>query len=160
MYVVGSIVGLHGLKGELKVKADTNFDRFQVGTTLYLEEDTAMKAVVVTSHRIHKGLDLITLNDQYDINQVSHLVGKTLYTVHQREDLDDGEYYYEDLIGKTIITEQGETIGVVWDIRELPHGILLEVMVHDKNVMIPFVDEFIKEVRDDAIIIHVIEGLL
>lgn len=160
MYIVGSIVGLHGLKGELKVKADTDFDRFKVGTTLYLEEGTSMKPVQITSHRSHKGLDLITLDGQYDINLVSHLVGATLYTPHQNKDLNDGEYYYEELIGKTIITEQGDAIGVVHDIRELPHGILLEVMVHEKNVLIPFVKEFIKEVNDDTIIIHVIEGLL
>ena len=29
MYLVGKIVGTHGIKGELKVKSDTSFDRFK-----------------------------------------------------------------------------------------------------------------------------------
>ena len=35
MYLVGKIVGTHGIKGELKVKSDTSFDRFKKGSKLY-----------------------------------------------------------------------------------------------------------------------------
>ena len=37
--IVGKIVNTHGIKGELKVKASTDFieERFQKGATLYLE---------------------------------------------------------------------------------------------------------------------------
>ena len=39
MYLVGKIIGTHGIKGELKVKSDTSFDRFKVGNVLYVEKD-------------------------------------------------------------------------------------------------------------------------
>ena len=38
MYLVGKIVGTHGIKGELKVKSDTSFDRFKKGSKLYIEK--------------------------------------------------------------------------------------------------------------------------
>lgn len=34
MYLVGKIVSTHGIKGEVKVRADTSFDRFIPGNTL------------------------------------------------------------------------------------------------------------------------------
>ena len=34
MYLVGKIVGTHGIKGELKVKSDTSFNRFEKGSKL------------------------------------------------------------------------------------------------------------------------------
>ena len=39
MYLVGKIVGTHGIKGELKVKSDTSFDRFKKGNKLYIEKE-------------------------------------------------------------------------------------------------------------------------
>ena len=38
MYLVGKIVGTHGIKGELKVKSDTSFNRFEKGNKLYIEK--------------------------------------------------------------------------------------------------------------------------
>ena len=70
MYLVGKIIGTHGIKGELKVKSDTSFDRFSVGNVLYIKlDDHDYKKIVINSHRIHQGCDLITFN-----NMLSRLV--------------------------------------------------------------------------------------
>ncbi|MFA6889398.1 MAG: ribosome maturation factor RimM [Bacilli bacterium] len=160
MFIVGKIVGVHGLKGELKVKADTDFNRFDVGKTLYICDHDQYQPMKVTSHRPHKGLELITFNGCYDINLVLELVGKDIYTLHEDDELADGQFYYEYLIDKRVESDEGVFLGLVSNLREVPQGVLLEINHNGKMVLIPFVDEFIKEVTDEVIIVHLIEGLL
>lgn len=160
MYLVGKILATHGIKGEVKVKSETDFDRFRVGNTLYLQKEDKMIPIEINSHRVHQGLDLITFNNLKDINLVLDYVGCYIYTEHNRQELKDNEYYVEELIGLKAISTEGEEIGIVEDVREVPQGYLLEVRHKGKIVLIPFVDEFIKEITASEIKIAVIEGLL
>lgn len=154
-YLVGSIVNTHGIKGEVKVKSETNLDRFEKGNTLYLKKNGKYIVITIDSHRVHKGMDLITFNGITNINDVLDYKGCNLYVKHD----DDDTIYYEDLIGKNIIVD-GKTIGKVSDIREVPQGIILECEISGKIKFVPYVDEFIKEVNNEGIIVTPIEGLL
>lgn len=160
MYIIGKIVGVHGIKGELKVKSDTDFDRFKIGNPVYLKKGEDYQKMEVTSHRTHKGLELITLDGLNDINAILEFVGQDLYTPHGLDELNDNEFYYEDLIGKLAITEDGTALGVVRDLREVPQGIILEIDYNGRIGLIPFVDEFVLDVKEDTIIVRLIEGLL
>ena len=155
-YLVGKIVNTHGIKGEVKVKSETNMDRFNKGNKLFLKKGNDYLEIVIDSHRVHKGMDLICFNGITDINKVLDYKGCNLYIKHE-EDTD--KIYYEDLIGKKIIVD-GKVLGIVTDIREVPQGIILECKIDDKIKLIPYVDAFIKEVSNEAIIVTPIEGLL
>jgi 16S rRNA processing protein RimM len=68
---------------------------------------------------------------------------------------------YEDLIGKKVCTDQGEDVGVVTSLVEVPQGHLIDVKkTNGKHVLIPFVSVFVDEIDDEKIIIKPIEGLL
>ena len=79
--IVGKIVNTHGIKGELKVKASTDFieERFQKGATLYLEYQGQTIEMTVASHRFHKGHVLVTFENHRDINLVEKYKGCLLY---------------------------------------------------------------------------------
>ena len=154
-YLVGTIVNTHGIKGEVKVKSETNLDRFEKGNKLYLKKGNDYLLITIDSHRFHKGMDLISFNGLTNINDVLDYKGCKLYVTHEEDD----KVYYEDLIGKDIVVD-GKAIGKVSDLREVPQGIILECLVGDKTKFIPYVDEFIKEVNDSSIIVTPIEGLL
>lgn len=159
MYLVGRIVGTHGIKGELKVKSDTSFDRFKKGNILYIEKE---EKIVINSSRVHKGMHLITINGYTNINDVLGYVNKDIYVPHDRSELNDGEFYYEDIIGLNCYNSKGELIGSVCDLQEVPQGLLLEVKTDKKTILIPFVDEFVTNIdlEDKKIQIQEIEGLL
>ena len=159
MYLVGKIVGTHGIKGELKVKSDTSFDRFKKGNKLYIEKE---EEIIVNSHRQHKGMELITINNLTNINDVLCYVGKDLYVPHNREELEDGEFYYEDLIGLDCYDSKNNLIGSIIDLQEVPQGLILEIKSKSKTILVPFVDEFIKEIdlENNKLSINEIEGLL
>lgn len=159
MYLVGKIVGTHGIKGELKVKSDTSFDRFKKGNVLYIEKE---EKIVINSSRVHKGMHLITINGLTNINDVLCYVNKDIYVPHDRSELEEGEFYYEDIIGLDCYNSKGELIGPVKDLQEVPQGLILEIQTKNKTILIPFVDEFVVEVdlEKKKIQIQEIEGLL
>lgn len=159
MYLVGRIIGTHGIKGEIKIKSETNFDRFIVGNTLYLKHEQQYLPIVIASHRTHKNIDLIGLEGYHNINQVLPFIGLDIFTKHE-DDLAENEFYYESLIGLPVIDESQFLLGVVEDIIEVPQGFILKVENEKKSFMVPFVDAFIKEITKDYIKIQVIEGLL
>ena len=162
MYYVGEILSTHGIKGELKVKSDSSFDRFKEGNILYADIKGEYKKITINSHRKHNEFELITFNDFTNINQVLDYVGCKIYIKEHDRAKDKIDVYYEDLINSKIYDEENKIIGEVNDIIELPKGILLEVFNGDKKALIPYVDEFVKEVnvKEKKIIIHLIEGLI
>lgn len=159
MYLVGKIVGTHGIKGELKVKSDTSFDRFKKGSKLYIDKK---EEIIINTHRQHKGMELITINNLNNINDVLCYVGKEIYVPHDRDELDEGEFYYEDLIGLECYDSKNNLIGTIIDLQEVPQGIILEIKGEKKNILIPFVDEFVRDINleENKIMINEIEGLL
>lgn len=163
MYLVGKIIGTHGIKGELKVKSDTSFDRFSVGNVLYIKlDDHDYKRIVINSHRIHQGCDLITFNNMFDINLVEGFVGKEVYVKEHNRENDKAKVYYEDLIGCKAINEEGIELGEVNDLIEVPNGVLLEIINGKKRALVPYVKELVPivDIENKVVTIHEIEGLI
>ena len=163
MYLVGKIIGTHGIKGELKVKSDTSFDRFGVGNVLYIKlDDHNYKRIVINTHRIHQGCDLITFNNMFDINLVEGFVGKEVYVKEHNREKDKAKVYYEDLIGCKAINEEGIELGEVKDLIEVPNGVLLEIINGKKRALVPYVKELVPivDIENRVVTIHEIEGLI
>jgi len=65
----------------------------------------------------------------------------------QAAPLGEGEFYIEDLKGLPVITEEGETLGVIIDVIEGGGGDLVEIaLAGGEKKLIPFRKEFFKEV--------------
>ncbi len=162
MFLVGTIVSTHGIKGEVKVKSDTSFERFKVNATLYLKKDNKEIPIIINSHRVHNGLDLITFNNLNDINDVLPYINCSLYALHNNDELEDGEFYYEDIIGLIAYDQENNLIGEIVDLREVPQGLILEINYKNKIVLVPFVDEYVMniDIENKKIMIMVIEGLI
>ena len=169
--LVGKIIGTFGIKGELKVISETSFadSRFKKGSKLLMLYNNKYVEVIINSHRVHKKMDLISFKQvgsqslNNDINEVEKYVGCSLYINHEDlDELEDDEYYYDDLIGLIAYSEDDQLIGEVVDLRELPRGILLEIKTEKKTALVPFVDDFVVDVDLDnnKIVIKAIEGLL
>ena len=162
--VVGKIITTHGIKGEVKIKVETDdLSRFEKGNKLYLgtDEKNIKQEIMIDNVRYQKNMILLSFNNIQNINDVLEYVGLNLYV-----DIDevrvDGEIYYDDLIDCDCFVGD-EKIGVVTDVMEVPQGEILRIKLNSgKKVLVPYVDEFIESVDIDKkeIIINPIEGLL
>ena len=160
LVLVGKIIGVFGIKGELKVYSESDFieTRFKKGAKLILKNKKTSKEVTVSSMRIHKKTILITIDNLFDINKVEEYVGYEIYANKEDDiELDEDEYYLDDLVGLDVYDENDEFVGVLNDFIEVPQGYIMEIKNKGKKVLIPFVDEHIIDIEEDKIIVKVLE---
>ncbi len=164
---VGKIVTTHGIKGEVKISITTDtLSRFNVGNKLFIKKGNEYIEIIIDSFRMHKNMALITFNGFKNINDVLPYVGLLLYIDRDSlNDLNEGQYYYDDLIGLDVYdkTIENGKIGEIVDVIEVPQGEILRIKLNNgKKSLVPFVDEFILDVdiENNLIIISSVEGLL
>jgi 16S rRNA processing protein RimM len=160
---VGIIVNTHGLKGTLKVKSDSDFkeSRFRVGNKLFIGYQNTYVPVTVKRYQSKKGLEYIDFEEFTHINDCEKYKRCELFIRKEdRDELQEGEYYFDELIGMTVILDNQK--GTVKDVRDMPQGAILEVALATKTILIPFHKEFIQDVdREKGVItISMWEGLL
>ena len=110
---VAEIVTTHGVRGNLKVKSLSDYDkRFENGAKLLIGDEE----VTVESSFDQKGLKVIKFEEYDDINDVLKFVGKDI-TIEDSDlgKLDDDEYYVFSLIGLDV-KSQGQTVGKIADV--------------------------------------------
>lgn len=150
---IGKIIGTFGIKGELKVFSESDFidQRFKKGNELILKSNKSELTVKISSFRIHKNNVLITINNLFNINDVEKYINYDIYTIQELE-LDEDDYYIDDLIGLDVYNEQNILIGKVIDVISIPSNDILEVETKDKKILIPFINDYIIEINDKIII--------
>ncbi len=74
----------------------------------------------------------------------------------------EGEVYLHELEGFAVRGEDGTAYGLVSGLLELPTGITLEVQGPKREFLLPFIKEFVREVRREERLLVVVlpEGLL
>lgn len=155
---IGKLVNTHGIKGEVRILSNFRHkDKvFIKGFKFYVGKDK--KEYVVETYRKHKNFDMVVFKDNYDINLIEHLKGSFVYINKDELKLDKNKFLSVDLIGFDAIIND-KTIGVIKDVLDTPAN---EVLVLDNNIMIPYVDAFIKEIdiKNKKVSVYEVKGLL
>lgn len=166
MFIIGEIVNTHGVKGEVRIKQITDFtERFDVGATVYLKNKTNdYIPLTVATSRLHKNLLLVRFDEYTTLDEVENLKGYSLYIKEsQLTELDEGEFYYHEIIGCTVYSTEGELIGVVESILAPGANDVWVVQTDDgKEHLIPYIADVVKQVdvQNKRITIEIMEGLL
>lgn len=162
MYHIGKITNTHGIKGEVKIYNLSDFNRFFVGSHVYVVADNQKIEFVIENVRKQKNVLIVKFKDYDNINDVLSYKGLNLYIDQlEDDDLEEKEYHYQDLIGKAVYTSQNQYVGLVTDLIEVPQGHLLQIAGEiKKNILIPFREEFVGQISEDKIIIFPIEGMI
>ena len=155
---IGKLVNTHGIKGEVRILSNFRHkDKvFIKNMKFYIGRDK--KEYIVETYRKHKNFDMVVFKDNYDINLIEHLKGSLVYINKDDLILDKNTYLSFDLINFDVIIDDN-FIGKIIDVIDTPAN---EVLVLDNNVMIPYVNEFIKEVdiENKKVIVNNMKGLL
>lgn len=160
----------HGIRGDLKVLSKTDFahQRFAAGSKLWMfhEESGQSQEITIESSREQKGMYIIKLKGYNNINDVEKFKGWVIkVSAEEQGSLDDGEYFYHEIIGCEVVTEEDELLGVVSEILspgandvwvvEQPQG-------KGKPILLPVIDPVVLKVdtANKRITVHLIEGLV
>lgn len=112
---IGTIVKAQGIKGELKIVgalvSDAVFKNVKTVTI-------ANKEYSVNRFRTdHKALYLL-LAEVTDRNTAEELRGKSVYCEKSEILLPNDRYFVDDLIGCSVVLEDGKTVGVISDLLQ------------------------------------------
>ena len=163
---VGQVVRTIGLKGEVKIYPSTHFrdTRFKKGSRVFLLNDNneIERELTIKSHRVNGNCDNLIFEEISSIEEAEKINKKYLFVEKNREILGKNEFFYSDLVGMKVDFDNGNEIGVVKAIEEYNSYVTLRVKTNGKDVLVPFVEAFIKSVslEEKQIIVKFIEGLL
>lgn len=136
---IGQIVNSYGLKGQLKVSVTSSRaeERFKPESKIMIEN----KEYTITSMmRKNDKIYIISLEGFDDINNIESFIGKEILADVKPL---DGSYFYDDLVGATIIGKDGEILGQVETVTKMPAS---DYLVFN-NHYIPFKEDiFISKV--------------
>jgi 16S rRNA processing protein RimM len=157
---VGRIVGLWGLRGDLKVESLTDFpQRFAAGGSVWL----AGVVHVIERCRWQRGRAILKL---VGVDSVTAAEALRHCLLEVPEDdlrpLGEGEYYHFQILGLEVRTTAGEVLGRVEQIISTGSNDVFVVRGPRGEVLIPAVDDVVKSVDLAAgrIEVEVVEGLL
>lgn len=160
-WTIGDVVAIFGLRGEMKVRFQTDFpERFQSLRRVCLRKpDGAAEMFKVSGCRFHKGCALLKI-DGIDDATAAELWRGALVQVRRADamPLDDDSYYVTDLKGVMVETVQGRVLGPVDDVLQYPAQDLLRI----GDALVPMVRGIVLEVDMAArrIVIDPPEGML
>ena len=144
---VGHILGAQGLKGWVRVFSNTSpRDNIVHYSPWFIEQGDELKAVSVSGRS--QGKNVVAQLDGCDNRSSAEaLTGcRILINPSQLPDLQDGDYYWSDLIGLQVESLQGEPLGMVGSMLETGADDVM-VLNGDRERLIPFVmGEIVHEV--------------
>lgn len=162
---VAKIANTHGLKGELKLLASTDFpeERFKVGNDVFLETEGTYVPLTVSSYRKHKQFVMVTFKGMHHINDVEKYKGMKLFVQPEvLQELGENEYYYREIIGCDVY-DGDEKIGVVSEILETGANDVWTIKrPGKKDVLIPYIEQVVAsiDVQEKRIQITPLPGLI
>jgi len=168
LFNVGKLVNTHGIRGEVKVVSQTDFPevRFAEGSRLILvdPEKHVQVPVTVESARLHKNMYIVKLKEYDNINDVEKYKGWMLKVSEEHLiDLDEDEYYYHEIIGCRVITDEGKELGTITEILTPgANDVWVVKRPGGKQALLPVIDEVILkvDVPEKTVHVHIMEGLL
>jgi len=118
MIRVGQVTGAYGLEGAVKVTPLTDFDdRFDPGALLVLD---GAAHEVEWSRESQPGL-VVKLHGIENRTVAELFRGRYLEVPDDAmRTLEDGRFYYRQVIGLEVVTESGDRIGVIEEVLERP----------------------------------------
>ncbi|KAA6453602.1 ribosome maturation factor RimM [Bacillus swezeyi] len=165
---VGKIVNTHGVKGEVRVISKTDFpeERYKPGNTLYLfmEGNEEPVQATVSTYRLHKQFHLLQFEEVPTLTEAEKLKNALIKVPEdQLSQLAEDEYYFHEIIGCDVFTENGDLIGKVKEILTPgANDVWVVARPGKKDALIPYIDAVVKDIsiEDKTIKIHIMEGLL
>lgn len=163
--LIGQIVNVHGIKGEVKIYPYTD-DVDSLAKKLkkvYLDE--AMTKSYKSTCRIQKGMLLVKLSEIDTVEKAESLRKKYVYiSEDDLDELEEDNYYVKDLLGSDIIDiTTNESIGKLDYVFNTGANDVYEITKSDNTkIYLPAIKQVIKKVdiKSKKIYVEIMEGLI
>lgn len=151
---IGKIIGTHGLNGEVKFKVYANYDVIDVDESYMAFNSSRRRSLLLKVVGIKSSGDKLILKfDGFDsIEDARKLKDFELFlNLKELPALEDGEYYFYQILNSMVYDEQDNLIGKVFDIIETGTANVISVFPEgsdveedrDKEKLIPLIGDYL-----------------
>jgi 16S rRNA processing protein RimM len=164
---IGKLKKTYGLQGDLKCFIEDRFwEDLLEADVLFVE--IKGQQIPFFIEEIKEGVDVLLKFEEVDKPEAAAaLSGKNLYMrLSDLSSTAEGGLSFEDrlpsLVGFMIMSEQGQEIGPIKELIDMPMQVLALVDKNGEEVMIPLVEDLVKDVleAEQTIIMSLPDGLL
>lgn len=148
-FALGRIVKTHGIHGEVQVYLYSDTESFFDCKDIFVQGIYGDKVPQrVLKARTKKGQSVIlTLEGVVDSTQAGSFVGKEIFLDSTLlSPLAEGEYYWHELEGLTVVSTRGEELGILSDILATGAHDVYVVKGDKGEVLVPAVGQMVKEI--------------
>lgn len=147
--LLGKVGAVYGIKGWVKIHSFTEDSQTIFDYTPWsLKLGEKEQSIQLSDWRRHNNGLIAKVNGIEDRDQAQRLVGsEILVNADLLPELPEGEFYWRDLIGMTVVTDKGYDLGQVIDIMETGANDVLVVKANrndgfgKKERLIPYVED-------------------
>lgn len=142
------ITAVHGIKGEVKARFFVENPDYFVGSSVFYNA-AGSKEFKLNITGVTKNSVIIRIEGVVDRNSAELLKGTELFVKNSDfPELEEGEFYYNRLIGLKVMTEIGNNTGRVVAVHDFGAGDILEIEFDSgETEMIPLLGDWVKEVN-------------
>lgn len=164
LILLGKVAATHGIKGQLRIVPYSGSGETFLTLKSMLLRNVSGKAVEYSLAAVsaHGRKVLVALKGYTDINQVIPFVGcEVLIKREQLPPVEEGEFYWYDLIGMKVVTVDGRSLGTLESIIETGSNDVYVVTAGKEEILVPALEDVVVSVDLAAKVMTVtpVEGL-
>ena len=147
--LIAEIIGTHGIKGTHKFRSYAeSLEVFEPGRSILVREGSGRETsleIAWTKHHIRT--PLLSFKGINDRNQAEALIGAKLFIPKaELPQLENGSYYWIDLIGIEVYTTEDEYLGRIESIIETGSNDVYIVKDKKKEILIPALESVVTDI--------------
>ena len=145
----GDIVGVHGVKGVVKIRSRwISIACFAAGSQVFVNHPQGeTSAYTIQWAKPHKQVLLVSFEELTQRDLAEKLVGGQVLAA--RTDLpetDEGEYYWFELIGLSVYTVEGDYLGTLDHILATGSNDVYVVRDGDRETLVPALESVVRKI--------------
>ncbi|MEH0157859.1 ribosome maturation factor RimM [Limibacter armeniacum] len=163
-FELGYITKTHGLDGEVLFFLDVNDPTaYNELDTVFIEERGQLVPYFIESMVTHKDRFIVKLEDIDALEAAETLRGAQLFLpLAVLPELEDGQFYYHEVIGYTVVDQQQGKLGTVKNVYTNAAQDIINMSYKGKEVLIPVTDDIVIRANHDTkeLEVNLPEGLV
>ncbi|MBI4496084.1 MAG: 16S rRNA processing protein RimM [Deltaproteobacteria bacterium] len=165
LLLIGRVIKPRGLKGQINViYFGEGGKAFSPGQVIYIQDlQGGCRPFSIILSRLRRNVVTLALQGMDRIEEAQGLMGRSVYvTKESLESLPPGEYYWYQLLGLTVKTEEGKELGRLEEILPTGSNDVFVIRREGREVLIPAIEEVIVRINlaEGTMVIRPMGGLL
>jgi 16S rRNA processing protein RimM len=163
-YYLGMITKSFGIKGQLFVYLDTDEpEKYQDLDAVFVDLGNEVIPYPIENFQYRNNHQAVVKFSDVDAEEAKSLIKCDLYLpLSMLPPLKGNRFYFHEVIGFTVKDQQKGEIGICKDFLDIGAQSIMQIDKQGTEILLPVVDEYLKEVDREKHIIHVEapEGLI